>query len=66
MAMTIEQAVQEWMNAPAGETWIRIQGRTYHTDVGYATDGVKIIAALCGVNEDEEYEEHKEVQRWRD
>lgn len=42
----IDQLKYDFEDAEGGETWIKIDGHVYETDIGYAMDGVKAFAEI--------------------
>jgi hypothetical protein len=42
----IDKTIKDFYECEGGETWLKIDGEEYTTDVGYALDGVKIFAKV--------------------
>lgn len=55
MDAILMRAIEEIQNAPCGDSWIEVRGKRYETDIGYAMEGMEILADVYEKIEDEYY-----------
>ena len=42
----IDKTIKDFWECEGGDTWLKIDGEEYSTDVGYALDGMEIFAKV--------------------
>lgn len=42
----IDKTIEDFHKCEGGESWLKIDGEEYHTDVGYAFEGMEIFVKV--------------------
>ena len=42
----IDKTLKDFFESEGGDSWLRIDGKEYYTDIGYALEGMEIFAEV--------------------